>query len=384
MVSFGPWIQLADVYVNTLVDQWVGLETWSGKASFAAASAPPSDTPLAQKSTTESEPNYVQDANLKHAVLTQAGASYERDSTAGVITHTLALEMSVMRLSVGAIYTLPTPALPAGASGWQVDPSDPGGLHGPVEMRLGKLNPAGTAFVQTNTWDALSASATRQGPTITFTGWRGSPFGSAALTALNLGLFRITDLGSAAPAGAAIPYGRQPGKTNRFTVAALATNTGASLTAGGTPLMIFDNALTADVDTFLFDPIFALNDVQTRARNYTIPWPSVMIADGTDFIALHFACSATAIEPSAIDPMDSIRKDGWIADSPFAQFWQWYRPPRFRFIYPSQPPLRWRQRDDGLGLNGGRRARGASSLQKSLRGRSYRFEPSHALEGART
>jgi len=47
------------------------------------------------------------------------------------------------------------------------------------------------------------------------------------------------------------------------------------------------------------------------------------------------------------------------------------QPPRWRYWIPQEPPLRQRQRDDGLGLSGSPRWRGGSSRQSSNRWRAY-------------
>ena len=51
------------------------------------------------------------------------------------------------------------------------------------------------------------------------------------------------------------------------------------------------------------------------------------------------------------------------------------RPPRWRWLPPplvTVPPLRWRQRDDGLGVQAARRHNGGTSVQSSKRHRAYR------------
>lgn len=49
-----------------------------------------------------------------------------------------------------------------------------------------------------------------------------------------------------------------------------------------------------------------------------------------------------------------------------------FQMPRYRYWIPSDPPLRQRQRNDGLGMSGTRRWKGGTSVQSSNRWRGYR------------
>ena len=367
MVTFGPWFQPPDIEVPLdATNRWVTHQAqglWSvaqsfggphpyddpaaGNCSWSLARGPAVDYPgleisgwsadlslsgyIAPPSCPVLAPSFATIGNNAHGDTATVGPYYRAQNNlifAGseVRWTTLAAAWGISLRKTLNLYQQPALTLPPGVTGVEWDPTSQGSILGAKVKGALVSDPTGL--------DPCPLQLYAHGNSDAPPSW--GPYGYNSTTS-NLSRWVATT-----PA----PQGTVVASSGGFSDTALVDISGSTIAAA----LAYEN----DYSGGFFAP------------GNTAPTGLVVVGITSDMLSA--TQPAFPGRPSLPDlTYAEIKYNGtrsWRVDGSIA-----IRPRVARYIYSSIPPLRWRQRDDGLGMAGAGRARSGSSLQKTLRHR---------------